>query len=566
MCAEMEFEKARCHTICNSSYPRKNIKPKIYTSKITFMDLAGSEQNPKGTKQRGGHFNFTPLKSVNLSISALQNCILHTTSTHREQIPFRDSKLTRLLQDTLQGNNNTAFVITVSPDVNDASETLRTLEFGQKAKQIASLPKLHVTVDYQSLYEGLQKKVDIAETVSRKIEIKFSKAQQFISEMKERSETLESKLIDQQNRTQLAEERVQKLEDIVSNFEKGKNNSRGVFSLTGIGKSNQTMREVKKIWSDEKSSILENHNIVVNQIRRQAEENEAKANARAEDAIAEYNHLDFELKQEKQEHLETLQEFSRTRLQLLEQEKDKDARVGALLEEIKKLQTELNKCNGIAEKMEEAEEMRQNDILEIKNRVLKDYVGRDKINEMETLYNEVIEKLEERVEKIEKIKTRKRTDGGIRANRVKSRTSSKNTRTSVRDTNNSRTFNRRKVANNYNTRQKKSNHNHIGIIRSRRHNSRGSDKKPVRKEAISHISRAKQAAARRASAIADRRAKLASAAARRQQRRNKHRNSSSEVSSRVSKSFYSKREKPKGRKTAWGAQQQMYNSKRFGLR
>jgi kinesin family protein 5 len=58
-------------------------------------------------------------------------------------VPYRDSKLTRVLQDSLGGNSKTALIITCSPAVFNAQETLSTLRFGTRAKAIKNKPKIN---------------------------------------------------------------------------------------------------------------------------------------------------------------------------------------------------------------------------------------------------------------------------------------------------------------------------------------------------------------------------------------------------------------------------------------
>ena len=77
-----------------------------------------------------------------LSLSALGNCIssLVDGSSH---IPYRDSKLTRLLQDSLGGNAKTLMIATLSPASYNYEETLSTLRYANRAKNIKNKPKIN---------------------------------------------------------------------------------------------------------------------------------------------------------------------------------------------------------------------------------------------------------------------------------------------------------------------------------------------------------------------------------------------------------------------------------------
>ena len=70
---------------------------------------------------------MSELKSINLSLSALGNCIAALAS-RKSHVPYRDSRLTRLLQDSLGGNAKTSLIITVCDESESAHETKSTLE------------------------------------------------------------------------------------------------------------------------------------------------------------------------------------------------------------------------------------------------------------------------------------------------------------------------------------------------------------------------------------------------------------------------------------------------------
>ena len=121
---------------------------------------------------------FEELKSINLSLSALGNCI-SALAAKRSHIPYRDSRLTRLLQGSLGGNAKTALVITVAPEPEDAAETQSTLEFGQRARKVQVRAVVNMVTDYKSLYQALQSRVDKEsdEATALKLEVRRLKAE-----------------------------------------------------------------------------------------------------------------------------------------------------------------------------------------------------------------------------------------------------------------------------------------------------------------------------------------------------------------------------------------------------
>ncbi len=84
-----------------------------------LVDLAGSERVKKSGVM-GRHARFAESKAINLSLSALGNGIASLSQQKRHQhVPFRASKLTRLLQHSLGGNAKTALVVTLRPAAAD---------------------------------------------------------------------------------------------------------------------------------------------------------------------------------------------------------------------------------------------------------------------------------------------------------------------------------------------------------------------------------------------------------------------------------------------------------------
>lgn len=104
------------------------------------MDLAGSERQSK-TGATGDRLQEAT--KINLSLSALGNVISALVDGRSKHIPYRDSKLTRLLQDSLGGNTRTLMVACLSPADNNYEESLSTLRYANRAKSIQNRPRIN---------------------------------------------------------------------------------------------------------------------------------------------------------------------------------------------------------------------------------------------------------------------------------------------------------------------------------------------------------------------------------------------------------------------------------------
>lgn len=96
-------------------------------------------------------------KTINKSLSALGNVINALTDPSSRHTPYRDSKLTRILQMSLGGNSKTSLIITLSPSVLNEQETLSTLRFGQRAKMIENNATVNLDESAEQLKLAVEK-------------------------------------------------------------------------------------------------------------------------------------------------------------------------------------------------------------------------------------------------------------------------------------------------------------------------------------------------------------------------------------------------------------------------
>jgi hypothetical protein len=128
---------------------------------LNLVDLAGSEKI--GWSGVTGN-KLEETKKINLSLSALGN-VIHALAYHADHIPYRDSKLTRLLQGSLGGNYKTYLVVTCSLNKRHLEETISTLKFGQRAGIIKNKVKLNIKNSpeaYQRIIDSLKDQLALA--------------------------------------------------------------------------------------------------------------------------------------------------------------------------------------------------------------------------------------------------------------------------------------------------------------------------------------------------------------------------------------------------------------------
>jgi len=135
---------------CEHKDKDSGIEAELRIGKLSLIDLAGSERASK-THNRG--IRMIEGANINRSLLALGNCInaLHENNSKGQTnyIPFRDSKLTRLLKDSLGGNCRTVMIANISPSSACYEDTHNTLKYANRAKNIKTTVQRNVlNVEY----------------------------------------------------------------------------------------------------------------------------------------------------------------------------------------------------------------------------------------------------------------------------------------------------------------------------------------------------------------------------------------------------------------------------------
>jgi kinesin family member 18/19 len=151
--------------VVTTSPRTKNTSVETLTGKLSLIDLAGSE---RGTVTENRGIRLREGAKINRSLLALANCInaLGDKSKKGFFVNYRDSKLTRLLKDSLGGNCKTVMIANISPAGNQIEETINTLKYANRAKNIKTkvmsnkkMVSLHIA-EYKNIINDLRQEIE----------------------------------------------------------------------------------------------------------------------------------------------------------------------------------------------------------------------------------------------------------------------------------------------------------------------------------------------------------------------------------------------------------------------
>eukprot|EP00758_Cryptobia_borreli_P013065 Tbor_TRINITY_DN5801_c5_g1::TRINITY_DN5801_c5_g1_i1::g.6605::m.6605/K10396/KIF5; kinesin family member 5 len=174
---KMNPESSRGHAalfIQVNSVPKNDPGGENRTGKLFLIDLAGYERFSKTGVTEG--LMAQEAKTINASLLSLGSCV-QSLSEKSEHIPWRNAKLTRMLEDAIGGKAKCSIILTAGPSSDHIHETMGTLYFGSRAMAVKTEAKLSVNIDYKKLAAKLKELLSNAESKINVLEVEATRRQ-----------------------------------------------------------------------------------------------------------------------------------------------------------------------------------------------------------------------------------------------------------------------------------------------------------------------------------------------------------------------------------------------------
>ena len=226
---------------------------KLSAGKLNLVDLAGSENI-----QRSGAENKRAVEAglINKSLLTLGR-VINALVDKGQHIPYRESKLTRLLQDSLGGRTKTCIIATISPAKSNLEETISTLDYAFRAKNIRNKPQVNQLVNKKTLLKEYT-----SEIVKLKSELIATRQRNGVYLTNDNYEEI---TVESESRRILSEEQKAKIETMEANL---RNKVQELFSLINNFATLKKDNEGVKQALDETTQVLRNTDLVLEHTKR----------------------------------------------------------------------------------------------------------------------------------------------------------------------------------------------------------------------------------------------------------------------------------------------------------
>ena len=380
----------------SNSKDNKERHPQGRESHLILVDLAGSERY---SVSEGRYLRLEEAKSINLSLSALGNC-MSALSENRPHIPYRDSKLTRLLQGSLGGGSRTSVIVNLAYNEDASGEILNALRFSARASKVAVVSKVSRYIDYEALYNAAQKELDAKNDQLISSEQALSTCENELEKKKallEKSQQELSFLKDHLNLMNIKQQQDNNSNSKIPEEKENFDNSKEEISSSSL---DIDIKQAQEGFDKQLSQLTEKYMEAMSSQRSEWTRKVDVVKRQLAESTAELRNEQSALQAEREMHLKTVQELSAAKRSLRDAESLLNERMSENLEEIDEKRQAIEELELSVK--EEKKEIEANKLeVAAMREEMSTMVSKDQIADMERLFNETVTMLTSRMSTLE---------------------------------------------------------------------------------------------------------------------------------------------------------------------
>lgn len=369
----MNEHSSRSHSVFLIHVKQENVESeKKLHGKLYLVDLAGSEKVSK-TGAEGAVLDEA--KNINRSLSALGNVISALADGNKSHVPYRDSKLTRILQESLGGNARTTMVICCSPASYNDSETKSTLMFGQRAKTIKNV----VTVNEELTAEEWKRRYEREKEKNGKMKLIILKLEAELQTWRSGKSVPTEEQVDVKTAAMESDPNQAAIDQAAMQSSFVGLVSGGVSAIPEAEKAQMEAEKMKLYQQlDDKDDEINNQGQLIEKLKEQImEQEELIAGARrdyesSQSELAGIQTENESAKEEVKEVLQALEELAMNYDQKSQEVENKTRDIESLNEEISQKGVKLNNMQTELDSLKDASTHQKKRVVEMMSSLLKD--------------------------------------------------------------------------------------------------------------------------------------------------------------------------------------------------
>jgi kinesin family protein 5 len=375
---------------------KSGLSKRYKEGKLLLVDLAGSER-AKASEGRD-FMRLEEAKAINLSLSSLGNC-MNALAEGKSFIPYRDSKLTRLLTNCLGGTSRTSLIVNLVPDNDVTSETLNALRFAARASKVKVNAKISKVQNYELLYKDLLNKMS-NNTSSMENTYKGDRSKDYEQLLTEKQSRLDEKDVE----ITFLKEQLRSMETENSLLLKG---AKGSLTTPRLGNQisacktdnpsddtevNQLKLQLETLTKEHMNSLQSQHSLYQKKLNEK--------DLQIQRLSREQHGLQENLYLEKENHFKTIQDLKKIHESYHLNEKNFQTRLEECLNSLNTMRNDLENKETFTQSLQEEKKSLALKVIEYEQTMHR-MVSYEQVKEMEMLFMETITKLAERVQTLE---------------------------------------------------------------------------------------------------------------------------------------------------------------------